>query len=184
MQLGGGSIKWQSNLTPQIHILIQVRSLLFEGTLALTTVHSVGLPLRATRSCRLPWGIQSRCLWRPIRTQRGHDTQGTFRSFFRKQCISTVQQRAGKFLKEWKIALANDDSATYVVPTTGSKRKSVGLSSSKDSRNMYTKFSVSLLQDAVAIDDKEIMNKYRSGTLTSVSLNFSLAPLSSQYLFL
>ncbi|KAE9390609.1 Ku DNA-binding complex, Ku70 subunit [Gymnopus androsaceus JB14] len=56
--------------------------------------------------------------------------------------VDMIHKRAGKFLKEWKIALANDDSATYVVPTTGSKRKSVGLSSSKDSRNMYTKFSL------------------------------------------
>lgn len=30
-------------------------------------------------------------------------------------------------MKEWKLALANDDSANIVVATTGSKRKAVGI---------------------------------------------------------
>ncbi|KAJ3811893.1 SPOC like C-terminal domain-containing protein [Lentinula aff. lateritia] len=32
-------------------------------------------------------------------------------------------QKAGKLLKEWKVVLANDHSATLVIPVTGSKRK-------------------------------------------------------------
>lgn len=34
-------------------------------------------------------------------------------------------QKAGKLLKEWKVELADDHSATLVIPVTGSKRKSV-----------------------------------------------------------
>jgi ATP-dependent DNA helicase 2 subunit 1 len=34
-------------------------------------------------------------------------------------------QRAGSLMKEWKLALLNDDTANVVVPITGSKRKAV-----------------------------------------------------------
>lgn len=34
-------------------------------------------------------------------------------------------QRAGKLMKEWKLALINDDTANVVIPTIGSKRKAV-----------------------------------------------------------
>ncbi|KAJ3886512.1 SPOC like C-terminal domain-containing protein [Lentinula edodes] len=37
--------------------------------------------------------------------------------------VDLIHAKAGKLLKEWKVELANDHSATLVIPVTGSKRK-------------------------------------------------------------
>ncbi|KAJ3759185.1 SPOC like C-terminal domain-containing protein [Lentinula raphanica] len=44
--------------------------------------------------------------------------------------VDLIHAKAGKLLKEWKIELANDHSATMVVPVTGSKRKAGGATES------------------------------------------------------
>ncbi|KAF5359498.1 hypothetical protein D9756_002900 [Leucocoprinus leucothites] len=56
--------------------------------------------------------------------------------------IGMIHKRAGVLMKEWKLALLNDDTANVVVPITGSKRKA-------DS----------------SVDEAEIRSKYEAGNL-------------------
>jgi len=62
--------------------------------------------------------------------------------------LDMIHKRAGKLMKEWKIALVNDESANAVVVATGSKRKS-----------------------DVTVDEAEIRSKYDAGTLAKLRVD-------------
>ncbi|KAJ3993368.1 SPOC like C-terminal domain-containing protein [Lentinula boryana] len=54
--------------------------------------------------------------------------------------VDLIHAKAGKLLKEWKVELANDHSATLVVPVTGSKRKPDASQNSIDLLEVKTRF--------------------------------------------
>ncbi|KAJ4466240.1 SPOC like C-terminal domain-containing protein [Lentinula aciculospora] len=54
--------------------------------------------------------------------------------------VDLIHAKAGKLLKEWKIELANDHSATMVVPVIGSKRKADASSNSIDVAEVKARF--------------------------------------------
>ncbi|KIM39192.1 hypothetical protein M413DRAFT_447154 [Hebeloma cylindrosporum] len=63
--------------------------------------------------------------------------------------VGSMHKRAGKLMKEWKTAIAEDDSASLVIPaTTGSKRKA-----------------------DVSVDEAEIKSKYDSGALAKLRVD-------------
>jgi len=79
---------------------------------------------------------------------------------------SLSSQRAGKLMKDWKIALVNDDSANTVI-VTGSKRKAVSsLGSLVDPGNRNL-----ILQD-ITVDEAEIRSKHDDDLLGKVLLLF------------
>ncbi|KAF9072547.1 ku70-like protein [Rhodocollybia butyracea] len=64
--------------------------------------------------------------------------------------LDLIHKAAGKLLKEWKTELANDESANFVVATTGSKRKGDG---------------------AGQMDKDEVLAKFNSGTLAKYKVD-------------
>ncbi|KAH7869395.1 SPOC like C-terminal domain-containing protein [Lentinula edodes] len=63
--------------------------------------------------------------------------------------VDLIHAKAGKLLKEWKVELANDHSATLVVPVTGSKRKSEDTSNDGiDVAEIKTRFETGSLMKA------------------------------------
>ncbi|KAF8824695.1 hypothetical protein HHX47_DHR7000139 [Lentinula edodes] len=66
--------------------------------------------------------------------------------------VDLIHAKAGKLLKEWKVELANDHSATLVIPVTGSKRKPDDASND-------------------GIDVAEIKSRFESGSLMKLKVD-------------
>ncbi|KAJ3935286.1 MAG: SPOC like C-terminal domain-containing protein [Lentinula lateritia] len=77
--------------------------------------------------------------------------------------VDLIHAKAGKLLKEWKVELADDHSATLVIPVTGSKRKS------EDTSND-------------GIDVAEIKTRFESGSLMKLKVDQLKAFCRSQNL--
>ncbi|KAJ3916879.1 SPOC like C-terminal domain-containing protein [Lentinula edodes] len=77
--------------------------------------------------------------------------------------VDLIHAKAGKLLKEWKVELANDHSATLVIPVTGSKRKPDDASND-------------------GIDVAEIKSRFESGSLMKLKVDQLKAFCRSQNL--
>ncbi|KAJ3862177.1 SPOC like C-terminal domain-containing protein [Lentinula novae-zelandiae] len=77
--------------------------------------------------------------------------------------VHLIHAKAGKLLKEWKVELADDHSATLVIPVTGSKRKSEDTSTD-------------------GIDVAEIKTRFESGSLMKLKVDQLKAFCRSQNL--
>jgi len=73
--------------------------------------------------------------------------------------VDMIHKRAGQLMKEWKMALVNDESANIVVATTGSKRKA-----------------------DVSVNEAEIRSHWQAGTLKKLTNDVLKAFLKSKSL--